>query len=251
MGKVLLALACAAAAACASARPGPEVAAEPAREARPPQAVERASAILDAALSAKEVAARGDALAALGASGRGDALGKLTEALQAPEGELRFGAAKGLALLRDARAAPAIGEALSTEKGWSVRAELARAAGACRSSALLPVLEKALADPRPEVALAAAFALKDLGDPSGAAALAARGSPERRGLAKEGSDRWSRKVLAGQREGDPVLAAKTLAQLGTAEDVDLLVPRLGSPDAALRLWAAAAVLRLASAPPSP
>ncbi len=247
--RAALVLTCAAAAACSSARPGAQAAPASAREARPAKAQERADAILDEALSAKEVAARGEALAALGASGRGDALGKLLDGLRAVEGELRFGAAKGLAALRDARAAPAVGEALEKEKGFLVRAELAKAAGACGDRSLAPALKRALVDSRPEVALAAAFALQDLGDAAGAKALAERGSPERKGLAKEGSNRWSRKVLTGGREGDPVLAAKTLAKLGSAEDLRLLEAKLDSPDPTLRLWAAAAVVRLGAKQP--
>ncbi len=209
--------------------------------------LERSTEILDAALASTPVTLRAEALSALGASGRPDALVKLTCALEAREGELRFAAARGLWFLHDARAAKAIEKALGSEKGWSVKVELARAAGACRDPTLAPALRAALVDPRPEVVTAAAFALQDLGDPSGPAALSVLGNPERKGSPKAGSDRWSRQVLAGEREGDPVLAAKTLAQIGTEGDVALLAQKLESGDQVLRLWAAAAIVRLEKA----
>ena len=246
MTRVLGLLACAVAG-CASA---PKGAGEkpPSTQERPGRrlelALEQATAILDAALSSTQAAQRGEALSALGASGRPDALARLTGALEAKEGELRFAAARGLWFLRDARAAKPIEKALGSEKGWSVMAELARAAGACGDPSLAPSLRAALLDPHPEVVRAAAFALQDLGDPSGPAALSVLGNPERKGSPKAGSDRWSRQVLAGQREGDPVLAAKTLAQLGTPEDVALLAQKLQAEDGVLRLWAAAAIARL-------
>ena len=228
-------------AACASAQ-----AAEP-----PPAAerVRRAQAVLDAELSALAFDERGEALAALGASGRFDALSRLAEALKAEKGETRFAAARGLAYLREPKAGPAIAKAFRDEKGWAVRKELAHAAGACSVAELAPDLKKALVDPNQELVIAAAWALKDLGDPAGAASLARFGNPERKGAPKEGADRWSRKVLAGQKEGDKVLAARTLAEMGTADDVKLLEPLLVAPDAGLRTWAAAAILKLAGKAP--
>lgn len=210
-----------------------------------PSALERAQAILDAALSSKDVAERGEALAALGACGRKDALKLLGEALEEEQGEVRFAAARGLAYLKDPAAAPAIAKAFRKEKGFSVRAELARAAGSSGATELVPDLKKACKDSHPEVAAAAAFALVDLGNPSGAQILVKLGNPERKGVFKEGSDRWSRKVLSGQKEGDDVQAARTLAIYGTREDAALLEPHLSATKPALRIWAAAGIVRLA------
>jgi HEAT repeat protein len=227
----------AAAAQPAEARPAP-----PAESPR----LEKARAALDAALASPDLRVRGEALDALGISGRRDALARLSEALGSEHGEVRFAGAQGLAHLRDGRAAPAIVAAFREEKGWAVRAQLAWAAGACGARALAPDLRKALKDPHRDVAVAAAFALRDLGDRAGQAALGRLGNPERKGILKEGVDRWSRKVLGGQKEGDRALAAKTLAEIGTAEDLDLLEPYLTANESAVRIWAAAAVVRLDS-----
>jgi len=215
---------------------------EPAKNGR----LEKARAVLDAALASPDLEVRGEALAALGVSGRGDALARLSEALEAEDGKLRFAGARGLSHLRDRRAARAIAVAFRKEQGWAVRMELARAAGACGASELVPDLRKALKDPRRDVAVAAAFALEDLGDRAGPTALARFGNPERKGVPKEGVDRWSRKVLGGQKEGDRALAAKTLAETGSAEDLELLEPFLAATESDLRVWAAAAVVKLDS-----
>jgi HEAT repeat protein len=221
----------------------PSVAPSPPELARVAR-LEKAGAVLDAALAAPDPEVRGEALAALGASGRGDALARLSDALGAEHGKLRFGGARGLSYLRDRRAAQAIAVAFRKEQGWAVRAELARAAGACGARELVPDLEKALWDPRREVAVAAACALEDLGDRAGSTALVRFGSPERKGVPKEGVDRWSRKVLGGKREGDRALAARTLAEVGTSEDVELLEPFLAATETDLRIWAAAAIVKL-------
>ncbi len=243
-------------AACASSpRPSPEQAAALGRSAEAEQApvsrqtstqdlIARANAALDEGLASKEPGVQGEALGALGASARSDALARLSEALHAEQGEIRHAAARGMFYLHAPTAAAALLEAFQKEKGWSVKKELARAAAACGARALIPELEKALVDPSPDLRAAAAFALQDLGDPAGGTALAALGNPERRGALKKGDDRWSRKVLAGAMEGDKVLAAKVLAQVGAREDVALLAPHLAAPEIPLRVWAAAAVLNL-------
>ena len=208
-------------------------------EPAPVPAPQRAAEVLDAALASKDLAEHGEALAALGVCARPDALQKLAE-----EGELRFAAARGLGYLKSQGAAPAIAKAFRKEKGWSVRMELARAAGASGANELVPDLKKACKDENPEVAAAAAFAVVDLGDPTGAQFLIKLGNPERKGAFKDGADRWSRKVLSGQKEGDKALAARTLALYGTREDLPLLEAQLSAADGTLRVWAAAAILKL-------
>jgi HEAT repeat protein len=239
-------------AACASTErraPEPAAATAPQAGARAAEAARdsrltKAGAVLDAALASPQLEVRGEALVALGVSGRPDALARLSDALGSEHGELRFAGAQGLSHLRDGRAAPAITAAFRKEQGWAVRAELARAAGACGARELVPDLEKTLKDPRRDVAVAAAFALRDLGDRAGSRALARFGNPERKGILKEGADRWSRRVLGGQREGDRALAAKTLAEIGAPEDLELLEPHLASAEGEVRVWAAAAIVRL-------
>jgi HEAT repeat protein len=205
--------------------------------------VKKAGAVLDAGLASKDADEHGEALVALGASGRSDALGKLTEALKAEKGELRFSAARGLRYLRDRSAGHAIAVAFRAETGWRVREELASAAGACQTSELVPELKVALKDPNARVSLAAMFALHELGDPAGAALDKVEGA-EREGVPKAGTDKWSRKVLSGQKDGDKALAAKTLTLIGTGEDVALLEPQLSAAQSTLRIWAAAGVLKL-------
>jgi len=223
----------------ARAQPASATPAEPA-DAR----VERARAVLDAALASRDPEEHGEALAALGASERRDALARLSEALAAEDGAVRFAGARGLAYLRDHRAATAVAAAFRKEKGWAVRKELARAAAACAAKELIPDLRHALKDPHREVAVAAAFSLQDLGDRAGTEALARLGNPERKDVLGDGAQRWSRKVLDGQKDGDRALAARTLARIGTAEDVRLLEPHLTATRSDLRVWAAAAIIRL-------
>ena len=50
--------------------------------------------------------------------------------------------------------------------------------------------------------------------------------------------------MSGEKEGDKALAVRTLAQMGTAEDVALVGAQLDAADPMLRLWAAAAVIAL-------
>jgi HEAT repeat protein len=218
-----------------------------ARAATPDVAAERlkkAERVLDFALATPDLTERGEALTALGVSRRTDALPKLSEALKSEQGEVRFGAARGLAGLRDPKAGAAITKAFREEKGYAVRKELALAAGACVVYELVPDLKKALVDENQEVVISAAFALRDLGDAGGAATLARFGNPEKKGATKDGADRWSRKVLNAAKEGDKALAAKTLAEMGTAADLPLLETLLAAPDMKQRLWAAAAIVRL-------
>jgi len=215
-----------------------------------PAATERARKVLEAALKTKDPAVRGEVLAAVGAARQADMLKKLIAGLKAEEGEVRFGAARGLASLgtSDSTAVKAIAKAWKGEKGWAVKKELAKAAATCGVKELVPKLQAALSDPNQELQLAAAFALKDLGDPMGDEALAKLGNPPRKDVPKEGTDRWSRKVLAGKKEGDRLLAVKTLVQNGVREDIAVLLPQLDSADPLLSTWSAAAILRLAEKP---
>jgi HEAT repeat protein len=200
--------------------------------------------VLDAALASRDPEEHGEALAALGASGRSDALARLSEAITAEDGKVRFAGARGLAYLRDHRGAMAIAAAYRKEKGWAVRKELARAAAACAARDLVPDLREALRDPHREVAVAAAFSLHDLGDKTGTEALARLGNPQRKDILGDGARSWSQKVLGGEKPGDRALAARTLARIGTAEDVGLLEPHLTATSSDERVWAAAAIIRL-------
>jgi HEAT repeat protein len=239
---------------CALHRPA-SPAAGPAAVVAPPQApapspppaptlADRASRVLDQGLASGDLPVRGEALAALGASRRSGALPLLGKALDDDQGELRFAAAQGLAALGDPTASPLLLRAWKGEKGWAVKRELARAAAACGAKELLPELRLATSDGHPELAVAAAQALKALGDPAAEALLARLGAPAQAPSRPEGADRWSRRVLAGEREGSRALAARTLLDLGDAQDLPALEPLLASDAAPERLWAAAAILRL-------
>ncbi len=208
----------------------------------------RANGVLDAALADPDPKVQAEALETLGISGRPDALKTLLREVDGGRGELRFASARGLALLGDPGAADALARAFKDEKGWAVKRELALAAGACHALSLVPELHKALDDKNGEVQVAAAWALKDLGDPSADAALKRLGNPERKAPFKPGSDKWSRKVLSGLKEGDRSLASRTLARFGDEADVKLLEPLLGAKEAPARIWAAAGLLRLVSKP---
>jgi HEAT repeat protein len=238
-----------------AAAPAPGKAAAPAASAPPPASpappappgpsrAERATQVLDQGLASGDLAVRGEALAALGASRRPGALATLGEALEDDRGELRFAAAQGLAALADPAAAPLLRKAWKGERGWAVRKELARAAGACGARDLLPELRLATGDPRRELAVAAAQALAALGDPAAEAQLARLGAPPEPPPPPDGAARWSRRVLAGEREGSRALAARTLADLGEPDDAAVLEPLLASDAAPERLWAAAAILRI-------
>jgi len=209
----------------------------------PPPGV-RASQVLDLGLASGDPAIRGEALVALGASRRPGALPALGKALDDDRGEQRFAAAQGLAALADPAGAPFLARAWRAEKGWAVKKELARAAASCGARELTPELRLAVNDGHRELAVAAARALQALGDPGAEAQLARLGAAPPAPQA-EGAARWSRRVLAGEREGSRALAARTLADLGEPEDVPALEPLLDSEAAPERLWAAAAILRLA------
>ena len=96
-----------------------------------------------------------------------------------------------------------------------------------------------------DVREAIAWSLDDLGDGDAKPALAQLGNPVRKDLVKDGTDSWSRHVLEGKKQGDHRLAVKTLAAMGKREDAALLEKELDSPDVETRLWAAAALVRLA------
>jgi HEAT repeat protein len=208
------------------------------------QLLARASAVIDAALQEKDPEGRGEALNALGLSQRTDAREKLVVGLKDEAGPVRFGAAQGLRWLRDPSLGGVVMDAWRREKGWAVRKELAEAAGACGVAALAPELKQALRDPNQGLREAAAWALVDLGDPEGTRALTEMGNPERKTVRKENADRWSRRVLRSEKQGDPALAARALGEMGTLDDVPLLAPYLESAAKPVRLWAAAAILRL-------
>lgn len=210
-----------------------------------PAVRERARKILDAALSSADAEERGEALTAVGLARTADAQDILTAALADPNGNIRFAAARGLRHLGAPQTADAITTAWQKEKGWSVKKELALAAGAAKAQALVPELQAVLQkEQRQELKVAAAWALQDMGDPRGAAALSELGNPPRPGAQKEGTDRWSRKVLQGTREGDRVLAVRILAEAGTREDLPLLTSLLDDAAAVVRILASAGILRL-------
>jgi HEAT repeat protein len=208
-----------------------------------PEARARARAVLALALAQADTELRGEALVALGLSRDEGAREKLEAALKAEDGKLRFGAARGLRYLGDPASADALGEAWMKEKGWAVRRELALAAAAAGATDLVPLLREGLAHPKPELVHASAWALDALGDPAGSAALERLGSPAPTWRAKPGTERWSRKVLDAEREGDRVLAARTLAELGGAEDAARAARLLQAPEALVQLYAAALLLR--------
>lgn len=213
------------------------------------EALKKARTELDHALTEKDSELRGEALSALGLAHTADAKEKLESGVAELDGKVRFGAARGLTLLSDPSTAKAVAEAFKSEKGWAVRKELAKAAAATGARELIPELEKATHAPQVELAQAATWALVDLKAPQSEEALKRLGSPPRKAAHKEGEDRWSRKVLAGKlAEGNPALAARTLAELGGADDEPLLVQSLSNPDRAVRLWAAAGLLRRANHP---
>jgi hypothetical protein len=214
--------------------------------APPAELLKRANAILDAALADSRAEQRSDGLGALGASKRADSKEKLTLAVTEDDGHVRFGAAQGMRFLADPETAPAIVAAWRKEKGWRVKKELSLAAGATGARDLVPDLKAALLyETQQDVREAVAWSLDDLGEPDGKAALAQLGNPERKKLVKDGADSWSRHVLEGKKQGDHRLAAKTLAMMGKREDAPLLQKELDSTDVETRLWAAAAIIRLA------
>lgn len=230
--------------ACASAQTAPTPAADASPPPPPePSRLQRANEVLDRALQSTALDQRTEALLALGISRRPDAKEKLSRALEDEKGEVRFAAAQGLYHLADPTVSPLLIRVWKSEKGWAVKKEIAYAAGACGTRALIPQLRHALKDVHREFQVAAALALKALGDPGAEARLARMKNPPSRGVLKEGADRWSRKVLAGENEGSRTLAARTLAEHGTREDLDLLEPLLKSEVATEQLWAAAAIIR--------
>lgn len=199
--------------------------------------------ILREGLTSQDLEIHAEALVALGASALPDALEKLCNALEAEEGVVRYAAAQGLFYLRSTQVNEALVRAFQKEKGWAIKKELARTAVVSNVKELIPELKKALVDRNKELQVAAAFALHDLGEPSGTKALQRLGSPKRKGVLREGVDRWSRKVLTGKKEGDFKLAAKTLARVGKKEDLIILKPYLKDLDPTVRLWAAAAIIK--------
>jgi HEAT repeat protein len=211
-----------------------------------PELIKRANALLDAALDASAPDLKSDALAALGASHRPDAREKLVAAVGDDDGHIRFGGAQGLRFLADANTGPAIAAAWRKEKGWSIKKELSAAAAATGARELLPDLKAALLyETQLDHRESLAWALEDLGDPDAQASLAQMGNPPKKKLIKDGADSWSRHVLQGKKEGDIRLAVKTLAFMGVRDDVPLLQKQLDSKDSETRLWAAAALVRLA------
>ncbi len=205
----------------------------------------RAEKILQESLSSADSEMRGEALTAIGVARTADAEKVLGAALAELDGDIRFAAARGLRHLAAPSSADAIVAAWKKEKGWSVKKELALAAGASKAQALVPELQSVLeTDSRQELKIAAAWGLHDLGDARGAQALKQLGNPPRPGAQKEGTDRWSRKVLNGEREGDRVLAARVLAEAATSEDLPLFVRLMEDPQPTVRILAAAGALRL-------
>ncbi len=240
---------------CAESAPeraAPASAPEPAPEAvvsqQAPALLAESNEVLDAALAAEDTALRNKALLALGLSRRSDALNKLEEALAEPEGERRFAAAQGLGALADPAASAVLRDGWGKEQGWAVQRELAIAAASCGAVEMIPLLEEALTAPKEELQIAAAWALAELRDPAGFAALEKLGHPHMKWVRKKGSDRWSRKVLSGAQEGSRVLAMRTLAELGTVDDVALAAKQLKAHDPLLQLFAAALVVRYGRAP---
>jgi hypothetical protein len=217
----------------------------------PSAPIEKAQADLDAALADLNPDIRGEALHALGVTRLPGAKAKLVAALEEQDGKIRFGAARGLTQLADPTTTPLVVSTFREEKGWAVKKELAAAAAVLGARELIPDLQKATLDPSKELAVAAAFALSDLKDPTAKDVLVRLGNPERKSIHKNGTDRWSRKVLAGKKEGDATLAALTLAQAGVKGDLPLLARHLGDADRRTRLWASAGVLRLTGFAPPP
>ncbi len=199
--------------------------------------------MLDASLASTDEEEAAEALVALGLAGRADARKKLEAALTSPDGRLRFSAARGLRHLGDAGVEEVLADAWKKERGWAVQKELAIAAGAVGAKALVPLLTLALAHPNEQLVHAAAWALEALGDPAGTAKLEALGRPEPTWAHKPGTDKWARRVLSGEREGDRALAARILAERGTPEDVPLAARSLEDPAPGVGLYAAALVLR--------
>lgn len=209
------------------------------------ETLKKANALIDEALADQRLKFRSEGFAALGASHRPDARDKLLEILGADDGHTRFAAAQGLRMLEDPMTGSAIITAWRKEKGWAVKKELSLAAGATGARDLIPDLKAALLyETQPDVRESLAWALDDLGEKDAKLALAQLGNPDRKKLVKDGADSWSRHVLEGKKQGDERLAVKTLAFMGTKDDVALLSKRLDSPDAETRLWAAAALVRL-------
>jgi hypothetical protein len=207
--------------------------------------VQRANAVIDAALVDTRASIRAEGFAALGASRRPDARERLLAAVGDDDGHTRFAAAQGLRMLADPNSGAAIAAAWRKEKGWAVKKELSLAAAAAGARELVPDLKAALLyETQPDVREALAWSLDDLGEAEARTALAAMGNPERKKLVKDGADSWSRHVLEGKKQGDERLAVKTLAFMGNRDDVGQLTKRLDSPDTETRLWAAAALVRL-------
>jgi HEAT repeat protein len=218
-----------------------------AADAPPPSAdvLKKAHAQIDAALKDQRQTLRGEGFAALGASHRPDAREKLLAALADDDGHTRFAGAQGLRMLADPNTQAAIVAAWRKEKGWAVKKELSLAAAAIGARDLVPDMKAALLyETAPDVRETLAWSLDDLGDPDARNALAQMGNPERKKLVKDGADSWSRHVLEGKKQGDERLAVKTLAFMGTRDDVPQLSKRLDSSDAETRLWAGAALVRL-------
>ncbi len=199
--------------------------------------------ILQDSLTSQDLEIHAQALVALGVSALPDASEKLCKALEAEEGVIRHAAAQGLFYVSNTQISEALVRAFQKEKGWAIKKELAKTAVVSNAKELIPELKKALIDRNKELQIAAAFALHDLGDPSGTKALQQLGSPKRKEILREGVDRWSRKVLTGKKEGDYELAAKTLARVGKKEDVVILKPYLADLNPTVKLWAAAAILK--------
>jgi HEAT repeat protein len=218
----------------------------------PPATVQRALAHLEEGLASSEGPLRAEAHHALGLSRMPSAGQRLVGALKDKDGQIRFFAARGLAELGDPQSGPAIVEAWQGERGWAVKKELALAAGSARAHALVPDLREQLQAPQAELRLAAAWALSDLGDATGSRALAELGHPPRPGAQPAGAERWSRRVLRGEREGDRRLAVRVLSKLATADDQAVLEALLQDSDGLVRTFAAAGLLRLsAGAAPMP
>jgi HEAT repeat protein len=204
--------------------------------------------ILQESLNSQDLEIHAEALVALGVSALPDSQQKLCKALEAEEGVIRHAAAQGLFYLRSTQVSETLVRAFQKEKGWAIKKELAKTAVVSNAKELIPELKKALADRNKELQVAVAFALHDLGDPSGAKALQNLGSPKRKEVLREGVDRWSRKVLTGKKEGDYELAAKTLARVGKKEDLIILKPYLADLNPTVKLWAAAAILKQINQP---
>ena len=150
---------------------------------------------------------------------------------------------------------------LNTDPSWAVRVKAAAALGpllevAREGGALLPLIAR-LADQRPEVKAAAARALGEIGDPSAAGPLAKTLVTNRAGATAE-------LATALERIGRPsispltpaldhpepevrLVAAKTIATIGSTDAVVPLGKALGDPEVKVRQAAAKALRNLADA----